>query len=261
MRNGFWPKSLEKLVKEGLPHPGSVVPICHELAKWLYWIELHHFDQTERVKTVFRLIWGWLKHKHNDTISQGIDDPETKNRVKRCVKSAVRLQSKDREVSLELFARLRQKRQQGRYKHLILLQPLLLAATGADSSVSPLSPPPTCISVSSLETPLPQELLKLIRQKAGRSRADKYATYFINLLYKNGGGANLARDVLKQWAGNNPTREKKYRDILVAANVITAGSYYRKGTANTPGQAKHYSLTEQAKEILDAARHIQDAVG
>ncbi len=258
MRNRRWPLQLEKVVKEGLPHRGSVGPVCHEIAKWLYWIELYHLEEPERLKTVFRLIWRWLKKRHNDTISRGIDHKDVKRQVLRCCRLAQHIRLPE---SLELFARLRQKRQQGRYKHLVLLQPLLLAATGEAPTPTSLSSPSTYISVSSLETPLPPELLELIHSRSGRNKLDKYATYFVNFLYQNGGGAHMAREELKKWANNNPNQEKKYRDILVAANIIHAGTYYRKGTAHRDGQAKHYSLTQAAKEILDTARTVQNAVG
>jgi len=68
--------------------------------------------------------------------------------------------------SLEIFSRLRQKRSQGLYKHVINLAPLLEGdmATSSSSSSSLL------ICVSSLETPLPKEIQDRIIEKAGRNK-------------------------------------------------------------------------------------------
>src|SRR5690606_19489310 len=55
LRNGQWPKELERIVVSGLPAPKSFTVVAPELAIWLYWVELHDLPEQERQDRIVNL--------------------------------------------------------------------------------------------------------------------------------------------------------------------------------------------------------------
>jgi hypothetical protein len=76
--------------------------------------------------------------KHNGFVSRllvGKDSKVTKQ-VKRCVDSAIRLQSKDREQSLTKFANIRRNLADGKYKYPLRLVPIMTGEKAEEKTTS-----------------------------------------------------------------------------------------------------------------------------
>src|SRR5262249_14224965 len=102
-----WPLTLEDLARKGLPCSGSLGPVCHEFAKWLYWVELYFRSEEERKARILQLLGEFVAAKHNGTSTRMASlqgRAEIKAQIARAVKLAVKLDPSCRSASLELFA-------------------------------------------------------------------------------------------------------------------------------------------------------------
>lgn len=241
LRNGQWPKELERIVANGLPAPKSFTVVAPELAIWMYWVELHDLPEEERRDRIVSLIMKFVSEKHNGHCSRLLNGQD--GEVLRQIKDYVALTPHQSPESRGVFAGLRERRQTGQYKKVINLAPLIEGRTDSSPSSSSRI---TSISVSTLDTPLPEELVLMIKAKAGRNRVIPFATKLVNLLFQRNGGRRVSRDTLQKLLGyTNPNQAIKYRDILVNAGVVTVGRYYDKYR-----HAKRHTLTEEAMRIL-----------
>lgn len=241
LRNGQWPKELERIVVNGLPAPKSFTVVAPELAIWLYWVELYDLPEDERRHRIVSLILKFVSERHNGYCGRLLNGQE--GEVLRQIKDYVALTPNQSPESKEVFAGLRRKRQTGQYKKVINLAPLIEGRTDSYPSSSSRI---TSISVSTLDTPLPEELILMIKAKAGRNRVMPFATKLVNLLFQRNGGCRVSRDILQKLLGyTNPNQAIKYRDLLVEAGIITVGRFYDKYR-----YAKKHTLTEEAMRIL-----------
>jgi hypothetical protein len=248
LRNGRWAKGLREIAINGLPCDKSLHLVCYELAKWLYWIEL--YKQPDCEKTIQALLSNFVRNKHNGHCQRINDEdwPSVEQDLRNAIRSAKKLDESHRSESLELFARVRQKRDLGQYKHVIKLAPILAGEIPIHSSS--LSSPVLLICVSTLETPLSAELQKLIQANAGRNRVITFATRLVNLLYEKGGSCRLHQDKLMELLGyKNKNRATKYRDILIDARILKKGNYYCQGKAS-----RLYTLSKEVMGLLDSIR-------
>ena len=175
-------------------------------------------------------------------------EPDLKN----AVKSAIKLHPAYRSESLEIFAKLRQKRDQGQYKHVINLAPLLEGniVTSSSSSSSLL------ICVSGLGAALPKEVQDQITKKAGRNKVMTFATRLINLLHQHRGSCRLHQDKLMELVGyKNKNQATKYVNILIAAKVVKKGHYYQKCKSS-----RLYTLSKEVMRLLNDARMKEELV-
>jgi hypothetical protein len=117
----------------GLVADDTVGHVVHELAKWLYWVELHNLPVTERINRIEELLQRFVLVKHNDFVTRLNNGNEggVSAQVRSAIKSASRI---DRPESLELFARLREKRSQGKYERPIQIAPILDGCTQGEGS-------------------------------------------------------------------------------------------------------------------------------
>jgi hypothetical protein len=196
---------------------------------------------------------GFIARKHKGHC-QRIVDGETESveqDLKNAIKSAIKLDPSHRMESLEIFARLRQKRSLGQYKYVITLAPLL-----EGDIVTPSSSPGLLICVSSLETALPREVQDQIIKKAGRNKVMVFATRVINLLHQHRGSCRLHQDKLMELVGyKNKNQATKYVNILIAAKVVKKGQFYQKRKLS-----RLYTLSKEVMSLLNDARVKEESV-
>lgn len=251
LRNGRWVTGLREIAINGLPCSKSLHSVCYELAKWLYWVEFYKQRDCETV--IYRLLSIFVAQKHNGHCSR-ISDGNIANveqDLKNAIKSAMKLHPAYRMESLELFAKLRQKRSMGKYKHIINLAPLLAGDIVTSSSSSGL-----LICVSSLGTALPRKVQDQIIEKAGRNRVMTFATRLINLLHQHRGSCRLHQDKLMELVGYmNKNQATKYVNILIAAKVVKKGQFYQKCKSS-----RLYTLSKDVMSLLNEARMKEEQV-
>jgi hypothetical protein len=116
-----WCPWIEKMAKIGLVEDDSMGKVVFELAKWLVWVEL--FDRDDRQVFTTELIRSYVLNKHNGHVSRLTDGHESEvlSQIQRIVASAEKI-SQD---SSELFARIREGRDNGKYWRPIRIVPLL----------------------------------------------------------------------------------------------------------------------------------------
>lgn len=284
LRNGNWIKGLERIARYGLSADDSVGQVAHEMAKFLWWIELYDVPEPERERQTFELLCQLVRTKHNGYITRWNDGHHDLifAQLRRCLESARALDEDHRPESLEIFALIRQKRQQGRYRRVINLQPLITgcppdfgdvddaascletleemgscpqqveeveAVTSSPSHSSPLSSPSISFSVgglADLDTPLPQTIVSLIDRHCGRSRPHQYATRLLNHIFKTTGVCRLSHKALTDMLGyQDRKRTTQYNKILIKAGLLAKDHYVRG--RRTCG----YWLTKEARQLFE----------
>ena len=152
----------------------------------------------------------------------------------------------------ELMADLRKKREDGQYKRLIRLAPLLESEEdGQGNNSSSLSPPSSIyISVGTLDdldSPLPAELIAQIDQYRRRNKIYRYATRLVNFLHRQDKVCRIPwEDLSAVFLGYiDRDRTNKYNKILRRAGVIRQDHYVRGK------RCCGFSLTDEAKELMD----------
>jgi len=245
MRDGQWAFELLRLARGGLEQADSVGTVVHEMAKWLWWIELYSLPEAQRLEEVTRLLTAYVLKRHNGCVSRLLNGQEKDviAQVTRCVKKAADVSMPS---SLEGFAQTREKWLNGGYSHPVRIVPAL---TGhEDVSLSP-SRPFTVMCIK-FDDPLPESVQASIHAAAGRNRIMDFATWLINWLYSKQGKAHISRKALTALQGyKNPTQIAKYIGILGRAGVIIQGSSYKVGR-----NGKRYRLTDTVMEALKEAR-------
>lgn len=244
LRNGNWAKELLRLARHGLEHEDSVGMIVHEMAKWLFWVELFHLPSGERSMEINRLLIRFILEKHNGYISRIINGQQQDviNQIARCVKSASEIAE---QKSLEGFARTREKLAKGEYRFPIQLLPALTGQE--DDSFSPLCQ--FTVMCINFDDPLLESVQQRIREKAGRTQVMGFATKLLNFLFSKGGKAFLGRKSLCQMLGyKNPNQIAKYIKILIESGIIHQGTSYSAGR-----NGKCYTIKENVLDEMKAA--------
>ncbi|WP_013627338.1 hypothetical protein [Rubinisphaera brasiliensis] len=263
LRGGKWAKALEEITRNGLPAEDSVGQVVCEMAKWLWWVELHDVPEEERHGRVLGLLNQFVADKHNGFISRWNEGQhrEVLSQVSRCLDSAIALKVPDRASCFKTFETLRHKRTTGTYKRVIFLEPIILGEDQCPSDTTSTSLLSTLFSVPLFEekvlTPLPDKLIKQIRTKSGRRNLDGYLTKFVNLLYyarQDNQFLYLRRQELRE-RGIIPASPNKFTTqikILIATDVIDKESYRAK--ARPTG----YRLRSEARRLIDEEREEPD---
>lgn len=231
-RNGKWTKALRTWATTGLVEPDSVGTVAHEMAKWLYWVELFQKPESERKKETCALLTTFVIAKHNGFVSRLFvgKDSEVKKQVKRCVESAIRLQSKDRELSLTKFENIRKKMADGKYKYPLRLVPILTGEKAEEKTISSSSLSTFFMCIRFAPETLPQNIIDRIKEKAGRRKVLPFAAKLVSFLVEHDGAAFIARPTYYEMLGyENPTRLTEYIMVLEEAGVITRGNSYSAG--------------------------------
>jgi len=144
------------------------------------------------------------------------------------VNSASRIQ---RPESLKLFTRLRQHRERGDYRHLVVIAPVLEGAKPEEAISRPPSLPSlTTLLFSIKDAPLPDEieatLSRIVRDSKMRRSGEEYplvrfARRFLHALWDSQGAARLDTEALKAMSGvNSPKVQNNYKRLLRDAGLI-----------------------------------------
>lgn len=260
MRNREWPRWVEVMAKNGLQEENSLGLVVFELAKWLIWIEL--YDQENRVERTIELLQDFVTYKHNGFVTRINNGhiEEVSAQVERIVQG-VEDQSAE---SKELFCRIRQKRDQGKYWRVISIAPALGAVRQEEISDKEYNCTTYSVSISTpSDEPVPVEIESRIAHFARSNRMQvrdgvypivRFARRLLNHLWGHKGSARIHRKTLAGWAGGvNP--QNKYKKILRDLGVIddwqgtyrskTASSLYRMSQATRDAFEEHFQ--EQAR--------------
>lgn len=262
LRDGRWPLALQQMAVHGLPCEDSVGEVVYELAKWLWWIELHDLPESERQESALSLLHHFVSNKNNGMSSRWNSGKENAvlSQATRCLRSARQL---DNQEHLSVFDRIRKNRQQGKYLHVISIADSILSlpqseATGAGDKEgsctgTPSSSSSTYFSVGTLEdlnSSLPEEIIHRINKHRGRNRLIPYATRLINHLNTHKGISRLPHGALCQLLGYaDRTRTTKYNKILIKAGIIQKDHFVRHL------RPCGYWLTPEARSIMDQTKN------
>lgn len=258
-RNREWPFWVERMAKIGLVDEDSMAEVVFELAKWLLWIEL--FGEEEREARSIELLQRYVLDKHNGLVTrlnEGKED-EVLSHVGRIVEGAGSMAAE----SKELFLRVRQKRQQRKYKRLIEIIPILEGSDG-EGFVPGMSDVPggeeyNCttyslpLSPESLPPALEDRLIQhaethRMRRSRGEFPLVRFARRFLGLLWHNTGSARIHTDDLATMVGN-VNQQIEYKQVLLGLGLIRDWTgTYRVHAASSP-----YRLTDEAKRAYEAA--------
>jgi hypothetical protein len=228
LRNGNWAKEVLRLARIGLEQEDSVAKVVHEMAKWLWWIELYSLPESSRQEEITRLLTAFVLRKHNGCVSrlETGNEQDVISQIARCVELAQDVAPE----SVIKFAATREKWLNGGYRFPIRIVPALAGEEDVSSSLP-------CLITSmcpTLDVPLPQAVQAKIMAEAGRSKVLPFATRLLNRLHTNNGKAYLGRTALQKLLGNSKAANSssqlsRYLSILEQAGVITRGSSYSAG--------------------------------
>lgn len=249
MRGGNWAKELLRLARAGLEEADSVGTVAHEMAKWLWWIELYTLPEASRRAQVTRLLTTYVLRKHNGHVSRLLTgrEKDVTDQITRCVNMAAGIVTP---ASLKGFAATREKWSNGGYKHPIRIVPALTS----EKEIPLPSLRQFTVMCITFDDPIPEAVQVRIKEAAGRCKVMPFATRLVNWLYSKGGKAFLSRTALTTMLGyKNPNQIAKYVGVLVRAGVIRRDASYSVGR-----NGKGYYLTDGVLEALRFARS-QDA--
>jgi hypothetical protein len=295
LRNGNWAKGLERIARNGLTSEDSVGHVAHELAKFLWWVELYDRPEPDREREILELLVQFVTTKNNGFITRWNDDhkAEVLSQLDRCLRSAIDLDVDHRSQSLECFALIRQKRQAGQYRHVINLRPLITGAcpslrsvesclepfvdpdpclqhlgmdsgdshknTGkAASTLTSLSLPSIYFSVGGLEAldaPLAEPIVSRINEHCGRSRLHRYGTRLLNHLFKSKGVCRIPHEALSLLLGYQDRKRTTKYTNILIKAGLLEKDHYVRGK-RTCG----YWLTKEARQMFEDAKRQQIGV-
>lgn len=244
LRGGNWAKELLRLARIGLVEDDSVGTVVFEMAKWLWWVELHSVPEHQRRGKIVRLLNAFVREKHNGHVSRLLtgQEQDVADQIARCVKVAAGITDPK---SLDGFAATRRKWENGGYKTPIRIVPAL---TGKEEvSLSP--PGQFTVMCINFADPLPQAVQARIERAAGRCKVTHFATGLLNWLYTKEGKSHLSRTAQTKMLGyKNSNHIGKYIDILVRAGVIPRGDSYKVGRNGKCYYLKDDVMSEMRQE-------------
>ncbi|RUL87605.1 hypothetical protein [Tautonia sociabilis] len=262
-RHREWPLWVEHVARHGLQEGDDLGVIVGELAAWLWWVELYS-DRDEKI--IADLLFAWVQERHNghvERLNEGkVADVESQ--VKRAVKSA----KKKCAESLEVFAKIRQKRSSGKYRRLIEVAQIMGAEVeSTETERDTLSslclvlrddPLPSEIEnrlaqiiadLASRKAETPSEIAESIaefvpkterkpirmRKRDGEYPFVRFARRFLNCLWDHHGHCRINTDDLNLMAGSKDAHQQiEYKKYLRDAGIIEPyKGKYRSGTASS----------------------------
>ncbi len=252
-----WCPWIERMAKTGLVENDSMSKVVYELAKWLLWIEL--FDSDDRQELATELLQSYVIYKHNGHVSRLTNghEAEVLSQVQRIVASAVVINPD----SNELFARIREGRDNGKYWRPIKIVPLLSGTRATNSGDD------THIICTTYSLPIREDLLphiiedKLLRyatsKRMRRSQGDypfvRFSRRLLNHLYDRKGSARLSTESLTTLV-TNVHQQNDFKKALRDLNLLRDWT----GTYRAKSASCLYHLTDEALTLI---RKHQSDVG
>ena len=261
---GEWAKNCRHWAIHGLQEHDSMADVVYELSKWLYFIELEHIPEDNRLTHTIEVLQRFCLTKHNGYITRlnNNNPDEVLSHVERIVKWMIQHITTP---AKECFARIRQKRQQGQYTHQWMLEQDILSIYLSSSvklieccSVSPSKeerkkqrekpPDPEQWVYTPDLTPLPEQMERLIQEGLKRNGA-RGKTYpklvgFLNHIRAKDGEARLGIESLKKM-GFSDHRARQHINMLRQMGLLL-----EKGYSPVIGLGKLYVLTAKARELF-----------
>lgn len=282
--HGQWAKLCHHLAVNGLPEEDSIYQAVHELALWLYFVELFEVAESDRFEQVAQLLLAYVRKKHNGFVTRINDGQieEVENQILRILKSTIGNCSENGKA---LFADLRQKRSAGLYVDTWRLAPLM--AQDSSTLTAPLSPVRFihCCTVSNWlpkpeywrrraeqwtpvldDSPLPNQLEAGIRryyQRHGlRIKNPTFAKIrrFLNHIWACGGEARLGVESLWNFGFRNHAARlhiihlESMGVIRILAHSKSAG--LSRGFVLMPSYKKLFEQTNKPTESECAAQVV-----
>lgn len=253
-RAGYWTKALKKWATNGLTEPDSVGTVVHELAKWLYWVELFAIPADERKARIKMLLTSFVQTKHmsfSTRINAG-DMKDVELQVLRCIESAIRLQHNDKDKSKRIFSEIRNNLKEGRYKYPLSIVSILESKEQPQVNITSFSASSFFLSIYLLcirfiPKTIPKMITDRIAKYAGRRKVFPFAAKLMSYLYEKGGSASVGREALFVMLGyRNSTQLSQYLRVLEEAEVISRGDSYKVGR-----NGKSCSLSSWVMEALN----------
>ncbi|WP_145275723.1 hypothetical protein [Tautonia plasticadhaerens] len=253
-RMGDWPLKVEEVARDGLPGPDCLQTAAHELAKWLYWVELYDTPRGERAEAVLDLLKTFAATKGNGYISrleEGKADLVEGN-LKRIVESVARI---DNPEALAWFLKTRQRRDSGKYSRLIYVAPLICSGASRSLPFRPMTrSKATCKEPRSDRLPdqIESTLDAVVKRFGMRKRGGDYpfvtfARRLVNLLFDNEGRADIDLETFLGWTNNSRSQNDRFKKLLAQANIIH-GDWER--TIKRGVKSATYKLTAQTMKAM-----------
>ena len=254
-----WCPWIEKMAKTGLVEDDSMGKIVFELAKWLLWVEL--FDRDDRQELATELLQGYVLNKHNGHVSRLNDghEAEVLSQVERIVASAGKI-SQDSE---DLFERIRQGREDGKYRRKIMIVPLL---SGARATINLNKEQYNCTTYYSLpirNDALPAHLEDKLTQYAKQMRMRRtqgeypfvrFSRRLLNHLFDRKGSARLSTTTLTSFT-SNVHQQNDFKIALRGLNLLRDWT----GTYRAKSASCLYRLTDEAMTLIRKEESSQQA--
>ena len=260
--NAEWVQSCESWAINGLPCEDSLFLVISQLARWLYFIELHHLPESQRLERIKTALVHYCLTKHNSRISRlngGLEE-EVIQHVHRAVDSGI--------ASVDMgfkthAAVMRQKRERGRYTRVIYLERVLEGKDDSNSSSSCWVY--MCPTKKPDFTPLPNQIINQlldacratgraprIKKTTGQYPIIEKCTAFINAIYQSGGKARVSQETLRKYGFTANNQRELLKAIMVKAGIMTKGGY-KSQTAS-----RLYRLTKETIQQLDKQRRPEE---
>lgn len=260
---GKWVQSCVEWARNGLPCDDSIFPVTSQLARWLYFIELFEIPESQRREKVEGILVTYCKLKHNGFISRANQGnwQDVERQIKRIVAVAI---GRTDDKGLHIFSKLRERRTSGKYKTLLLLEPLLLGGHTRQQTYLQIVKPnqekrvykeitPDC---STLPASLTQEIISYYdhTQTQLQARRLRSINALLNYLLSRNGQARLGTGSLKR-LGFNGYAARKHLKRLQAIGLIVIGNFSKAAKLG-----REFLMTEQCrKHFEDSTKHMPQA--
>jgi|GEM_PF-3472021 len=262
MRNREWPRWVEVMAKNGLQEEDNVGLVVFELAKWLIWIE--QYDRDDREERTIALLQDFVINKHNGFVTR-INNGQIEDvfaQVGRIVEGALDQSAE----SKELFCRIRQKRDQGKYRRVIQIAPFLEEGDSQESKREEYNCTTYSVSIPTpSDEPLPPEIESQLSNFAASHRMQlrngvyplvRFARRLLNHLWGHKGSARIHRNTLAEWAGG-VNQQNRYKKILLGLKLLEPweGSYRSKTASSL------YKMSRVTRVAFEERFREQSRVG
>jgi hypothetical protein len=249
----IWCPWVERVARTGLDEDDTMGSVVFELAKWLLWVELFHRDDRQELAT--ELLQGYILNKSNGHVSRLNDgrEDEVLSQVERIVASAGVI-TPDSE---ELFGRIRQGRENGKYWRKIMIAPLLIGTTENQGSAGDQDNCTTYYSLPIRDDVLPAPIearllryakLKRMRRTQGEYPFARFSRRLLNALWDRKGSARLSTAFLTSLV-TNVHQQNDFKQALRHLNLLRdwTGTYRARSTSCL------YCLTDEAMMLFGTA--------
>jgi hypothetical protein len=270
----LWVKFVMFLASNGFPCDDSVEPVISTLTKWLWFYELYHLEPDDRYERAVEVLSLFVEQKHNGYVTRIENgDLDVFRQIERVVRSYT---SNVNDAGREVFAQMRDKRDNGYYRNEYQIVPLI---DGSSSSIhTTLYRSILCDLLSDDEmdektgwvyipddTPIPYGLERriisglkdngiAIRKNANGDYPTLIAiTRLINYLKEGGAaGRRASQELLRQMGFKNRTREQ-IKSVLYKRSIVHDGGYRSKSAS------RKYTLDHSVLEIFETSNQIHCA--